>query len=73
MARQKGVIKFSGQVGDLSFYKTKEGFFVRQNGGIDGDRIKNDPGFVRCTKMVLSSVAQVQRVNYCGRLCAHCW
>jgi hypothetical protein len=47
MARQDGVIKLTGQMGDISFYKSKDGHLVRQKGGIDGARIKNDPAFAR--------------------------
>lgn len=47
MARQKGIIKLKGKLGDLSFYRTKDGYLAREKGGIDGDRIKNDPAFIR--------------------------
>lgn len=47
MARQRGIIKLTGKVGDLSFYKTKDGFLAREKGGVDGTRIKNDPAFAR--------------------------
>jgi len=47
MARQKGIIKLQGRVGDLSFYKTKDGYLAREKGGIDGQRIASDPAFQR--------------------------
>jgi len=47
MARQKGIIKLTGKIGDLSFYKSKDGYLAREKGGVDGERIKNDPAFVR--------------------------
>jgi hypothetical protein len=47
MARQDGVIKLTGQMGGISFYKSKDGHLVRTKGGIDSDRIKNDPAFAR--------------------------
>ena len=47
MARQDGVIKLTGQMGGISFYKSQGGHLVRQKGGIDGDRMKNDPAFAR--------------------------
>ena len=47
MARQTGIIKLKGKIGDLSFYKTKDGHLAREKGGVDGDRIKNDPAFIR--------------------------
>jgi hypothetical protein len=47
MARQKGIIKLKGTIGDVSFYKSKDGYLAREKGGVDGDRIKNDPAFQR--------------------------
>lgn len=47
MARQKGIIKLEGTIGDVSFYKSKDGYLAREKGGVDGDRIKNDPAFQR--------------------------
>ena len=47
MARQEGLIKLKGTVGDLSFYKTKDGHLARMKGGVDGARIKSDPAFER--------------------------
>lgn len=47
MARQKGIIKLEGKIGDISFYKSKDGFLAREKGGVDAARIKNDPAFVR--------------------------
>ena len=48
MARQSGLVKFTGQMGGVSFYKTAEdGYLARTKGGVDGDRIKNSPEFQR--------------------------
>lgn len=47
MAKQKGILKLSGTIGDLSFYKTQDGFLAREKGGVDKERIKNDPNFQR--------------------------
>ena len=47
MARQKGIIKLEGKIGDISFYKSKDGYLAREKGGVEADRIKNDPAFVR--------------------------
>ena len=35
MARQKGIIKLKGTIGDITFYKTKDGYLAREKGGID--------------------------------------
>ncbi|WP_439182496.1 hypothetical protein [Carboxylicivirga taeanensis] len=47
MARQKGVIKLEGRVGDLSFYKSGGQYMAREKGGVDGERIKKDPAYAR--------------------------
>ncbi len=47
MARQKGIIKLKGTIGDITFYKTKDGHLAREKGGIDANRMKTDPAFQR--------------------------
>jgi len=36
-----------GTIGDITFYKTKDGHLAREKGGIDASRIKSDPAFQR--------------------------
>jgi hypothetical protein len=47
MAKQKGIIKLEGTIGDLTFYKSQDGFLARGKGGVDATRIANDPNFQR--------------------------
>lgn len=47
MARQKGIFKIKGTLGDVTFYKSGDGYLVREKGGIDAKRIANDPAFQR--------------------------
>ena len=47
MAQQKGIIKLRGTIGDITFYKTKDGHLAREKGGIDAKRIATDPAFQR--------------------------
>lgn len=48
MARQKGIIKLEGGIGDITFFKTKDGgYMARERSGVSGDRIKNDESFQR--------------------------
>lgn len=47
MAKQKGIIKLKGTIGDLTFLKTRDGYLAREKGGIDKKRIMNDPAFKR--------------------------
>lgn len=47
MARQTGIIKLKGTIGDISFYKSSDGHLARTKGGVDANRIANDPAFQR--------------------------
>ena len=47
MARQTGLIKIKGTLGNVNFYKTKDGDLARMKTSVDADRIKNDPAFER--------------------------
>ncbi|EIA08653.1 hypothetical protein HJ01_02375 [Flavobacterium frigoris PS1] len=47
MARQNGIIKLKGTIGDITFYKTKDGHLAREKGGIDAKGIATDPAFQR--------------------------
>ncbi len=47
MARQNGILKIKGTIGGMTFYKSQDGDLVREKGGVSGDRIANDPAFVR--------------------------
>jgi len=47
MAKQSGIIKLEGTIGDITFYKSKDGLLAKQKGGIEGSRIKSDAAFQR--------------------------
>ena len=47
MAKQAGIIKLKGTIGDIAFYKSGDGHMARFKGGVDGKRIANDPAFQR--------------------------
>ncbi|MBN8836324.1 MAG: hypothetical protein J0I09_03640 [Sphingobacteriia bacterium] len=47
MARQKGILKLEGTIGNITFYKSADGYLAREKGGIDGNRIANDAAFQR--------------------------
>lgn len=47
MARQKGLIKIEGTLDEITFYKSQDGHLARTKGGVSGDRIANDPVFIR--------------------------
>jgi hypothetical protein len=47
MAQQNGIIKIKGTIGDLSFYKSGDGYIVKQKSEVAKQKILNDPSFVR--------------------------
>ena len=47
MARQTGLIKLKGSIGNVTFYSTVAGDLARQKGGVDAERIATDPAFQR--------------------------
>ena len=47
MAKQKGIIKLEGTIGDITFYKSPDGILAKGKGGIPANRIANDPAFQR--------------------------
>lgn len=47
MAKQKGIIKIKGTIGDMTFYKSADGYIVKEKSEVPKDKILNDPAFVR--------------------------
>ena len=47
MAKQKGIIKIKGTIGDMTFYKTQDGYIVKEKTSLEGSRIASDPAFQR--------------------------
>jgi hypothetical protein len=47
MAKQKGIIKLEGTIGDITFFKSKDGYVARERSGPTADQIANDPAFER--------------------------
>ena len=47
MAQQRGIIPLKGTIGNITFYKSGDGYLARERGGIDANRIANDPAFQR--------------------------
>ena len=42
MGRQDSVVQLTGAVGNLSFYKTQDGYMARKKTGVTAKRIKSD-------------------------------
>lgn len=47
MAKQKGIIKLPGTLGDITFVKTQDGYIAREKTCVDAGRIASDETFAR--------------------------
>lgn len=47
MAQQKGILPLKGTIGNITFYKSKDGYMAREKTSVNADRIANDPAFAR--------------------------
>ena len=47
MAKQKGIIKLEGTLGDITFVKTQDGYLAKEKTSVNANRIASDPAFIR--------------------------
>lgn len=47
MAKQKGIIKLEGTIGDITFFKTQDGYLAREHAPVTAAQIATDPAFQR--------------------------
>lgn len=52
MGRQDGIIQLTGRIGNLSFYKSQDGYLVRKKSGVSRRRIMSDPAYARTRKNI---------------------
>lgn len=64
MAQQKGILPLKGTIGNITFYKSKEGYLAREKGGISANRIASDPAFQRTRE----NGAEFGRAGAAGKL-----
>lgn len=64
MAQQKGIIPLKGTMGNITFYKTQDGFMAREKGGVSAERIASDPAFQRTRE----NGAEFGRAGSAGKL-----
>ena len=64
MARQEGLIKLRGTIGDITFYKSVDGHMARGKGGISSARIHGDPKFQRTRE----NMAEFGRAGTAGKI-----
>lgn len=64
MAKQQGIIPLKGTIGNITFYKSKDGYLAREKGGVDANRIASDPAFQRTRE----NGAEFGRAGTAGKL-----
>ena len=47
MAKQMGIFPMKGNIDNITFFKTKDGFQARKKGGVDREKILHDPKYIR--------------------------
>ena len=64
MAKQRGIVKLEGTIGDITFLKTRDGYLAKEKTHISADRIANDPAFRRTRE----NGAEFGRAGKAGKL-----
>lgn len=64
MAKQKGIVKLEGTIGDITFYKTEDGYLAKENSPVTAERIATDPAFQRTRE----NNAEFGRAGKAGKL-----
>ncbi len=64
MAKQKGIIKIEGTLGDITFLRTEDGYIVKEKTSINANRIASDPSFQRTRE----NNAEFGRAGKAGKL-----
>lgn len=47
MAKQSGILPIQGTLGNITFFKTKDGYMVKEKSTVSASKIANDPAFAR--------------------------
>lgn len=64
MAKQRGIIKLEGTIGDITFVKTQDGFLAKEKTSISASRMASDPAFDRTRE----NNAEFGRAGKAGKL-----
>lgn len=65
MAKQKGIIKLNGTIGDITFYKTKDGYIAREKGALMPIELLTILHFKEHVRMDLNLEERVKPVKRC--------
>jgi hypothetical protein len=64
MPKQEGVVPLRGTMGNITFYRSQDGFLARQKGSLTASRIASDPAFARTRE----NGAEFSRAGKAGKL-----
>ncbi len=64
MAKQKGILKIEGTLGDITFLRTEDGYIAKEKTSISASRIASDPSFQRTRE----NNAEFGRAGKAGKL-----
>jgi hypothetical protein len=64
MAKQKGLIRLDGSIGDMTYYKSKDGYRAKEKFTLRTGRIATDPRFIRTRE----NMAEFGRAGTAGKL-----
>jgi len=63
MARQKGIIKLKGTIGDITFYKSGDGYMAREKGASMATELRAIPHSSEHVRTAPNSVAPAKRAK----------
>ncbi|TKK64140.1 hypothetical protein FC093_23215 [Ilyomonas limi] len=64
MAKQTGILPIEGTIGNITFFKSKDGYMVRSKGGVSASKIATDAAFQRTRE----NMAEFGRAGSAGKL-----
>lgn len=72
MPKQKGAQKQQGTSGDVTHYKSQDGYMIREKGGVAKSRIKNDDAYKR-TRENMSEFSEAAKAGKLIRMVFRSW
>lgn len=64
MAQQKSTVQIQGTIGNLTFYKSQDGFMVKAKGSVSKSKIQSDPKFQRTRE----NMAEFGNAGHSGKI-----
>lgn len=64
MAKQRGIIKLEGTIGDITFHKSKDGYMAREKNSVSAEKIATAPSYQRTRE----NIAEFGRSGKAGKV-----